>query len=73
MSVMLCKKQYVSDASGHQSSENPDCSSVTEVPSLTLFTAPSAIPFVSGLCGVHVSWEISNSLSAAAISPLLSE
>ena len=40
--------------SDHQFSFRPDCNSTEEVPS---FSAPvSAIPFVSGLCGVDVQW-----------------
>ena len=33
---------------------HPDCNNTTEVPSFTLRTALSAIPFVSDLCGVDV-------------------
>ena len=33
-----------------------DCNSTADVPSLTLRTALSAIPFVSDLCGVDVQW-----------------
>ena len=40
--------------SAHQFSSRPDCSNTAEVPSFTLRTALSAIPFVSDLCGVDV-------------------
>ena len=40
--------------SAHQFSFRPDCNNTAEVPSFTLRTALSAIPFVSDLCGVDV-------------------
>ena len=42
--------------SAHQLSFRPDCNSTTELPSFTLRTALSAIPFVSDQCGVDVQW-----------------
>ena len=42
--------------SAHQLSLRPDCDNTAEVPSFTLRTALSAIPFVSDLCGVDVQW-----------------
>ncbi len=35
--------------------DRPDCTKAHLVPSFTRLTARSAIPFVCGLCGVHVS------------------
>ena len=43
---------YHSIESAHQLSFRPDCNNTAEVPSFTLRTALSAIPFVSDLCGV---------------------
>ena len=40
--------------SAHHSSSRPDCNNTAEVPSFTLRTALSALPFVSDLCGVDV-------------------
>ena len=40
--------------SAHHFSSRPDCSNTADVPSFTLRTALSAIPFVSDLCGVDV-------------------
>ena len=45
-----------STESAHQLSYRPDCNNTTEVPSFTLRTALSALPFVSDLCGVDVQW-----------------
>ena len=42
--------------SAHQFSFRPDCNNTAEVPSFTLRTALSAIPCVSDLCGVDVSF-----------------
>ena len=42
--------------SAHHSSSRPDCNNTEDVPSFTLRTALSAIPFVSDLCGVDVQW-----------------
>ena len=42
--------------SAHQLSIEPDCNNTAEVPSFTLRTALSAIPFVSDPCGVDVQW-----------------
>ena len=42
--------------SAHHSSSKPDYISTSEVPSLILRTALSAIPFISDLCGVDVQW-----------------
>ena len=42
--------------SAHQLSFRPDCNHTAEVPSLTLCTPLSAIPFVSDLWGVDVQW-----------------
>ena len=42
--------------SAHQLSFRPDCNNTAEVPSFTLRTALSAIPFVSDRCGVDVQW-----------------
>ena len=42
--------------SAHQFSSGPDCNNTAAVPSFTLRTALSAIPFVSDLCGVDVQW-----------------
>ena len=40
--------------SAHHFSSRPDCNNAADVPSFTLRTALSAIPFVSNLCGVDV-------------------
>ena len=40
--------------SAHQFSSGPDWNNTADVPSFTLRTALSAIPFVSDLCGVDV-------------------
>ena len=40
--------------SAHHFLSRPDCNNTAEVPSFTLRTALSAIPFVSDLCGVDV-------------------
>ena len=40
----------------------PDCNDTADVPSFTLRTALSAIPFVSDPCGVDVQWFQENSL-----------
>ena len=40
----------------HHFSSRPDCNNTADVPSFTLRTALSAIPFVSDLCGVDVQW-----------------
>ena len=50
----LRKKQRRSIDSAHHRSSSPDCSKIDEVPSLTLLSVLSAIPFVSGRRGVHV-------------------
>ena len=42
--------------SAHQLSFIPDCKNTAEVPSFSLRTALSAIPFVSDLCGVDVQF-----------------
>ena len=42
--------------SAHQLSFRPDCNNTADVPTFTLRTALSAIPFVSDLCGVDVQW-----------------
>ena len=42
--------------SAHLFSWRRDCSNTAKVPSFTLRTALSAIPFVSDLCGVDVQW-----------------
>ena len=42
--------------SADQLSFRPDSNNTAEVPSFTLRTALSAIPFVSDLCGVDVQW-----------------
>ena len=42
--------------SAHQLSFRPECNNTAEVPSFTLRTALSAIPFVTDLCGVDVQW-----------------
>ena len=42
--------------SAHHSLSRPDCNSTADVPSFTLRTALSAIPFVFDLCGVDVQW-----------------
>ena len=42
--------------SAHQLSFRADCNNTAEVPSFTLRTALSAIPFVSDLCGVDFQW-----------------
>ena len=42
--------------SAHQFSFRLDCNNTAEVPSFTLRTALSAIPFVCDLCGVDVQW-----------------
>ena len=42
--------------SAHQFSFRPDCNNTAEVPSFTLRTALSAIPFVSDPWGVDVQW-----------------
>ena len=42
--------------SAHHVSSRPDCNGTADVPSLTLRTALSAIPFVFDLCGVVVQW-----------------
>ena len=38
----------------HRFSSRPDCNNTADVPSFTLRTALSAIPFVSDQCGVDV-------------------
>ena len=40
--------------SAHHFSSRPDCNNTADVPSFTLRTALSAIPFVSDLYGVDV-------------------
>ena len=40
----------------HHSLSRPDCNNTADVPSFTLRTAHSVIPFVSDLCGVDVQW-----------------
>ena len=47
--------------SAHHSLSRPDCNSTADVPSFTLRTVLSAIPFVSDLCGVDVLWFQDNS------------
>ena len=42
--------------SAHHFSSRPDCNNTADVPSFTLRTALSTIPFVSDLCGVDVQW-----------------
>ena len=42
--------------SAHHSLSRPDRNNTADVPSFTLHTALSAIPFVSDLCGVDVQW-----------------
>ena len=42
--------------SAQQFSFRIDCNNTAEVPSISLRTALSAIPFVSDLCGVDVQW-----------------
>ena len=39
--------------SAHQFSSRPDCNNTAEVPSFTLRTVLSTVPFVSDLCGVR--------------------
>ena len=52
--------------SAHHSIFRPDCNSSADVPSFTLRTALSAIPFVSGMCGVDVQWFQDNFLARRA-------
>ena len=49
-------RQSHSMESFHHSLPRPDCNSTGDVPSFTLRTALSAIPFVCDLCGVDVQW-----------------
>ena len=55
-SWMFRRKQEHSIESDHHSLPRPDCNSTADVPSFTLRTALSAIPFVSDLGGVDVQW-----------------
>ena len=55
-SWMFRRQVQHSIESAHQFSSRPDCNNTAEVPSFTLRTALSTIPFVSDLCGVDVQW-----------------
>ena len=48
--------------SAHQFSSSPDCNNTADVPSFTLRTALSAIPFAYNLCGLHVQERTSQAL-----------
>ena len=50
--------------SAHHFSSKPHCNSTAEVPSLSLCTALSAVPFVSELWGVNAQWFQDNSSQA---------
>ena len=56
-SFPICQEVLnISQIAIHHFSSNPDCSNTAEVPSFTLRTALSAMPFVSDRRGVEVRW-----------------
>ena len=55
-SWMFRRQVQHSIESAHQFSSRPDCNNTAEVPSFTLRTTLSTIPFVSDLCGVDAKW-----------------